>query len=188
MAIYRGSGTTGTASAINELEGYVASAAASASSAAASYDSFDDRYLGVKTSDPSVDNDGNALVAGALYYNSTLKTMKVYGGTSWAGIALPTSSALSTGAIDCSSGSVFSKTISANTTFSVTNVPAAGNVCSFLLDLTNGGAYSITWWSGVKWAGGVAPSLTSSGRDVLAFFTYDGGTTWTGLLLGRDVK
>jgi hypothetical protein len=47
------------------------------------YDNFDDRYLGAKTSNPSVDNDGNALVAGALYFNSVSGSMKVYTGTVW---------------------------------------------------------------------------------------------------------
>ncbi len=60
-------------------------AASSASSAAASYDSFDDRYLGAKSSDPTVDNDGNALIDGALYFDTTNNVMKVYdlGGTVW---------------------------------------------------------------------------------------------------------
>jgi hypothetical protein len=49
----------------------------------AAYDNFDDRYLGPKTSDPTVDNDGNALIAGALYFNSVSGTMKVYTGTIW---------------------------------------------------------------------------------------------------------
>jgi hypothetical protein len=49
----------------------------------AAYDQFDDRYLGTKTSDPSVDNDGNALVAGALYFNSVSGTMKLYTGSAW---------------------------------------------------------------------------------------------------------
>lgn len=68
-----------------------ASNAASAQTAAeaardqtlAAFDSFDDRYLGTKTSDPTVDNDGNALVAGALYFNSVSGTMKVYTGSIW---------------------------------------------------------------------------------------------------------
>lgn len=47
------------------------------------YDSFDDRYLGSKTSDPSVDNDGNALVAGTIYFNSVSGVMRLYTGTSW---------------------------------------------------------------------------------------------------------
>jgi hypothetical protein len=68
-----------------------ASNAASAQSAAeaardqtlASFDSFDDRYLGAKSSAPTLDNDGNALVAGALYFNSTTGVMNVYTGTIW---------------------------------------------------------------------------------------------------------
>jgi len=52
-------------------------------SALAAYDNFDDRYLGVKTSDPTLDNDGNALVGGALYFNSTDNAMKVYTGSAW---------------------------------------------------------------------------------------------------------
>ena len=49
----------------------------------AAYDSFDDRYLGTKASDPTLDNDGNALVAGALYFNSTSGAMKLYTGAAW---------------------------------------------------------------------------------------------------------
>jgi len=66
--------------------------AASASQAACSgflgsistiYDNFDDRYLGPKTSDPTLDNDGNALLVGAIYFNSTTNLMKVYNGSAW---------------------------------------------------------------------------------------------------------
>ena len=60
-----------------------AAASSSATSAAASYDSFDDRYLGSKTSDPSVDNDGNTLLVGALYWNSSSSVMKVWTGSAW---------------------------------------------------------------------------------------------------------
>lgn len=49
----------------------------------AAYDQFDDRYLGTKTSDPTLDNDGNPLVAGALYFNSTSGVMKLYTGSAW---------------------------------------------------------------------------------------------------------
>ena len=58
-------------------------AASSAAAAASSYDQFDDRYLGSKASDPAVDNDGNALLTGALYFNSTSDDMKVYTGSTW---------------------------------------------------------------------------------------------------------
>ena len=49
----------------------------------AAYDQFDDRYLGEKTADPATDNDNNALVAGALYFNSSDGAMKLYTGSAW---------------------------------------------------------------------------------------------------------
>lgn len=58
-------------------------AATSASNAAASYDAFDDRYLGAKSSAPTLDNDGNALLTGALYYNTTLSQLYIWGGSAW---------------------------------------------------------------------------------------------------------
>jgi hypothetical protein len=61
--------------------------ASSATAAAASYDSFDDRYLGAKSSDPSTDNDGDALVVGALYFNTTTNIMMTYTGSAWQSIA-----------------------------------------------------------------------------------------------------
>ena len=67
------------------------SSANSATSAAASFDSFDDRYLGAKASDPSTDNDGNALVVGAMYFNATSNNMKVWSGSAWL-IMSPTAS------------------------------------------------------------------------------------------------
>jgi hypothetical protein len=61
------------------------SASTSATNAANSYDAFDDRYLGSKASDPTVDNDGDTLLDGALYWNTAVNRMKVYdaGNTSW---------------------------------------------------------------------------------------------------------
>lgn len=99
-----------------------------------------------------------------------------------------TKTAIAASAIDLATAAYFSKTISGATTFTVSNVPSTGIAGSFILDLTNGGSAAVTWWSGVKWAGGTAPTLTASGRDVLGFYTYDAGTTWTGLVLGKDVK
>lgn len=55
------------------------------------YDDFDDRYLGPKASDPSVDNDGNALLTGALYWNTSTNITKVWTGTQWTGVISTTS-------------------------------------------------------------------------------------------------
>ena len=99
-----------------------------------------------------------------------------------------TKTAIGASAIDLSTGNFFSKTISGTTTFTVSNVPTTGTAASFVLDLTNGGSATVNWWSGVKWAAGTPPTLTASGRDSLGFYTYDGGTTWTGLVLGLNLS
>ena len=72
--------TSATASATSAT-----ASASSATAAAASYDLFDDRFLGAKSSDPSVDNDGAALVDGCLYFNTSNNVMMVYdlGTTTW---------------------------------------------------------------------------------------------------------
>jgi hypothetical protein len=72
---------------VDDVAGSATSAAASAAAAAASYDSFDDRYLGPKSTAPSVDNDGNALVTGALYWNSVSNTMFAWTGSAWGSIS-----------------------------------------------------------------------------------------------------
>ena len=99
-----------------------------------------------------------------------------------------TKTATSSNAINLSNGTYFTHTVSGATTFTVSNTASSGNASAFVLDLTNGGAGAITWFSGVKWVGGTAPTLTASGRDTLGFFTHDGGTNWTGLVLGKDIK
>jgi hypothetical protein len=58
-------------------------AEAARDSALSAYDNFDDRYLGPKASDPTLDNDGNALLAGSLYYNTVVPEMRLYTGSAW---------------------------------------------------------------------------------------------------------
>jgi len=65
-------------------------AATSATAAANSADAFDDVYLGSKSSDPSTDNDGDALAAGMLYFNTTDDVLRVYTGSSWQNAAVDT--------------------------------------------------------------------------------------------------
>jgi len=62
-------------------------AATSATNAQTTLDNFDDVFLGAKASDPALDNDGDALVAGAIYLNTTSSLMRFYNGTSWISIA-----------------------------------------------------------------------------------------------------
>ncbi len=107
-------GTTGriiagpTASDIAGAQSYAEQAAAALAACQTIYDNFDDRYLGQKSSAPSVDNDGNALIDGALYYNTADNKMYVYdlGTTTWLAIEtnIPdgsiTNAKLASGAVD----------------------------------------------------------------------------------------
>jgi hypothetical protein len=113
--------------------------------------------------------------------NKTLTTPLITG-TREVRVAMPAN------AIDLATGNLFTKTISGATTLTVSNVPATGTAASFILELTNAGSAAITWFSGVKWAGGTTPTLTAAGVDVLGFYSHDGGTTWRGLVLAKDSK
>jgi len=76
------SASTASTAATNASNAQTAAEAARDATLAA-YDSFDDRYLGAKTSNPTLDNDGNALVAGALYFNTVVPEMRLYTGSAW---------------------------------------------------------------------------------------------------------
>ncbi len=98
---------TAAATSATSAAASATAAATSATSAAASYDQFDDRYLGSKSSDPTLDNDGGALLTGALYFNDVLDAMKVYNGASWDLVA-PDTSAFIDKAILTAKGSLIS--------------------------------------------------------------------------------
>jgi len=81
------SSATAAASSATDAANSATAAAGSATAASDKYDEFDARYLGEKASDPSVDNQGGALVEGALYFNTTSDAMKVYDGAAWVSVA-----------------------------------------------------------------------------------------------------
>ena len=89
---------------------------------------------------------------------------------------------------DLEDGNVQSVTMTANTfNFGIANA-LASHSNSVTLIVTNGGLATVTWLSGahggggnaIQWAGGAAPTLTSSGTDILTFTTFNGGTNWYG--------
>jgi hypothetical protein len=72
---------------VDTVAGSATAAAASAAAAATTYDNFDDRYLGAKSTAPSVDNDGDALIEGAIYWNSVANAMYAWTGSEWGSIS-----------------------------------------------------------------------------------------------------
>jgi len=72
---------------IGEMNTDIGQANTDAATVTSLYDSFDDRYLGAKSSDPALDNDGDALLTGALYWNTVSDVMKAYTGLAWQVVA-----------------------------------------------------------------------------------------------------
>ena len=107
---------TGASSSASSAASAQTAAESARDSALAAFDSFDDRYLGTKTSDPSTDNDGNTLVAGTLYFNSSTSTMMLYTGSAWV------AAYVSGGSFAALSGATFTGDIT------VPNLITAGNV------------------------------------------------------------
>lgn len=175
-------------------------AAASAAAAATTYDAFDDRYLGSKTADPMLDNDGNALLEGAQYWNSVAKNLRTYNGSAWvlsgqyslataanvrAGTAdkfiAPDTAvsayapvALTDGATitpDMDAGRVFSVTLGGNRTLANPTNMDPGQ--SGIIIVTQDGTGSRTLSYGTYWdfpGGAPALSTAASAVDVIAYY------------------
>lgn len=101
--------------------------------AVAAYDSFDDRYLGAKTANPTLDNDGNALLTGALYWNSVSSEMRAYTGSAWVAAYVPSSTYVTLTGVE----TLTNKTL---TTPDI-GTPSAGNLSSCTVDGTNAVGY-----------------------------------------------
>jgi len=84
------SSQTAAASSQTAAASSATASASSATSAASTYDTFDDRFLGAKSSNPATDNDGDALATGALYFNTSDNNMRVWNGSAWQAVG-PTS-------------------------------------------------------------------------------------------------
>lgn len=189
----------------NLTEGYKNTAESSATAAVNAYDSFDDRYLGSKANDPTLDNDGNTLLVGALYWNSTSSQMRAWSGSAWSTAYLPAGAYVTlTGVetvanktftnytetvytlagtdINPANGSIQSKTLSVNTTF--TESIADGQSVVLML---NPSTYTTTWptISWVNTAGtGAAPILKASAMNTIVLWQVAGTLygNWVGSL------
>jgi hypothetical protein len=88
------------------------------------------------------------------------------------------------GTIDLSLGTVFTHTHTGGmSSFTLSNVPTTGT-SGFILILENGGAYPLTWWTGLVWPAATPPTLTAAGTDIFTFTTPDSGVTWYGIPSG----
>ena len=175
------------------------SASTSATNAANSYDAFDDRYLGSKTSAPSVDNDGNALLTGALYWNSTSNELYLWTGSAWTRSALSgtdfvaktgdtMTGALTVTALTASLDSTFSSTgalrISKGTTAEQPGTPVTGMLrYNTTTNQFEGYSGSSPAWNSV--GGATISNDTSTATNVYPLFASATSGTATTLFTGN---
>ena len=103
-----------------------------------------------------------------------------------AGRYLGSNGTIASGTLDLSTGNTFSFTPSGATTVSFTNPPASGLAIGFTLEVINTGGYTLTWPSSVKWHLATTPTATAT-KEVYAFITTDGGTTYYGKKAGENL-
>lgn len=187
------SNASASASAASTSE---SNAATSETNAAASYDAFDDRYLGSKTSDPTLDNDGDALLDGASYWDTTNNCLKVYDtGTSTWYRTTPSSSDQAN--INTVAGISADVTTVAGISANVTTVAGiSSNVTTVATDITNvntvaGSIADVNRYANEYTISSSAPVSPSEGDlwydDVNNVLKYYDGTTWAAISADTDV-
>jgi hypothetical protein len=159
-------------------------AATSASNAAASYDSFDDRYLGAKSSAPTLDNDGNALLTGALYFYTTTSEMKVWSGSTWLNAYASLSGAL----LASNNLSDLNNTTTARTNLGLaigTNIQAYDADLATIAGLTPTNNYAIVG-NGTSWTSSALPTSSAPTLSVSPPGSPSSGALWWDSDLGND--
>ena len=164
---------TGASSSASSAASAQTAAEAARDSALAAFDNFDDRFLGNKSADVTVDNDGDALVAGSLYYNTTDNVMKVYTGSAWV------AAFVSGGSFASLSGATFTGDVT------VPNLITAGNVDGrdvsadgTKLDGIATGATAVSSLTDLSISDGTnGQVLTTNGSGSFSFADASGGST-----------
>lgn len=136
-----------------------------------------------ETSKVSASGFGSRQITGALIRTYALTNISGY---TLARTSLANVSATTT--LDLATANFFSAQVSGSTTWVFANPPVSTVAAGFILELTNGGGYTNTWPSAVKWPNGTAPTITTSGTDVFTFITDDGGVIWRGVQSMQDSK
>jgi len=138
------------------------------------------------TADGVLLKDGGVTVSAAINAADQLLNRPVLQDYAIEGSAIGNTGATRT--FDLTTANFFSATLDQDSTWTFSNPSGSGDFCGFVVELTNGGAFTVTYPAAVDWVGGTAPTLTASGKDLLVFVTRDAGTTWLGLVAGLDIK
>ena len=148
-----------------------AQSAAEAAQAAAELaaDNFDDTYLGAKASDPSVDNDGDALNAGDLYFNTSTNKMRVYDGSAW------NDAIVDTNGVVTKTSATGSGELPSGTTAQRDGSPSAGYI-RFNSDETSFEGYDGSAWGAIGGGASAGGAIYENKDDITADYTITSGS------------
>ena len=134
----------------------------------------------------SIKIQGNVVIDDTRNFTSNTITMN---GTLYENYTSPTITS-GTLTLDLSQGNLFNVAHSgAVSTLNITNLPSSSKVMVFVLILNyDGNSYSFTWPASIRWPNATSPITTTTNgkRDVFAFLTCDGGTTYNGIISGQN--
>ena len=147
----------------------------------------DGTIVAADINDGTITNDKLAgSIANAKLANSsiTLNGSALALGASASVLAFDWQSVVTSNTTMVSGKGYFVNTTGGAITWTFSNPTASDELCGFVLKLVNGGSATQTWPASVDWPSATAPTLTTSGTDVLVFITCDGGTTYYGFTAG----
>ena len=145
--------------------------------------------IGIGKSAPTslLDISGSVTITGSITYNSG--GVSNLSALSMAVSGTITASGTTSVTLNLNTANYFSVSGSGTgtVTWAVTNPPITGRAQTFVIEYTNGGIKTNSWFTNTRWPAGIAPSLTSASAnpDMLSFTTDDAGSNWRGLLLQR---
>jgi len=165
-----GTNVTATATELNKLDGVTATTT--------ELNYTDVTTLGTTEASKAVTADANGVVT---FDNGTIEE------------ATTITSSSNAATLDLRAGNVFEHTLTENVTYTFSNPASSGRVSSFVLKIKqdgSGSGFTVTFPSSVDFAGGSAPTLTSTANaiDTFVIFTTDGGTIYNLLVAGQDIK
>jgi hypothetical protein len=175
---------TAAATSATSAAASATAAASSATNAATTYDNFDDRYLGSKTSAPTVDNDGNTLLVGAIYWNSVLNAMYVWSGSTWVQIATTTTyTAPTIGSTTIASGTTYTTIAGLTLSSGLASADPTAALGLATKQYVDSVVTQINYHQAVKVAttSNIAVNYSNGSSGVGATLTADTLRAWTGL-------
>jgi len=124
--------------------------------------------LGGKASDPSVDNDGDALTEGDMYFNTTSDRMKVYTGSAWTEVSVDPSTVVT------KTSATGSGALPAGTTAQRDGSPSAGFIRFNTTD-TSAEIYDGSAWSPVGGGNTTDKGLYEHAHTISANYSITSG-------------